>query len=267
MAAATLITSASNPRLKQIRRLRRRRGVDAVLVEGYRPLRLALEAGVRVREVFYAPELWLGEGERALVEETAARGARVHELGADAFRSIAGRPRPDGLTAVAQRRTAPLDRLRLATDAFVVVADGIERPGNLGTLARTACGAGASALVVTDARTDPFHAESVQGSVGTIFHLDVTEADPADAISTLHRRGVHIVVATPDADVPYWAADFTGPAAVVVGSERYGVGAAWLGAADQCVAIPMTGAADSLNVAVAAGVVLFEAARQRAVSP
>ena len=158
-----------------------------------------------------------------------------------------------------------LGRLELGRHAFVVVADGVERPGNLGTLARTACGAGASALVVSDGRTDPFHPEAVQGSVGTIFHLDVVEADPAPAIDALRRRGVRVVVATPDGGVAFWDADLTGPLAVVVGSERHGVGAGWLAAADERVAIPMTGAADSLNVAVAAGVVLFEAARQRAV--
>ena len=264
MAPPLRITSASNARLKTIRRLRRLRGVDTFVVEGYRPLRSALEAGARVRELYVAPELFLGADEPRLVAEAGRHGALVFELSGAAFRSIAGRPRPDGLAAVVERRACALARLRLGSDAFVVVADGIERPGNLGTLARTASAAGASALVVSHPRIDPFHPDTVQGSVGTLFHLDVVETAAAPAIDRLRRAGVRVVVATPDAKRPFWQADYRGAVTVVVGGERYGVSAGWLKAADTRVAIPMSGAADSLNVAVAAGIVLFEAARQRA---
>jgi RNA methyltransferase, TrmH family len=262
--AAPLITSASNPRLKQVRRLRRRRGVDAFLVEGYRPLRCALDARVAVREVFAAPKLYLAEGESALVRRAAARGARVLELGADAFRSIAGRARPDGLAAVVDRWPTGLGAVRLGPRPLVAVVDGVERPGNLGTIVRTASGAGADAVLVSGGATDVFHPDVVQGSVGTFFQICVAEAPADRAIAWLRRCGLQLVVASPEGATPYWAADYSGGVALVVGSERHGVSPAWLEAADEVVSIPMGGAADSLNVAVAAGIVLFEAARRRA---
>lgn len=241
--------------------------MDTFLVEGYRSLRCAVEAGAPVREVYVAPELFLGDGEAAPVRRAAARGARVVELGADAFRSIAGRPRPDGLAAVVERRPTGLGALRLGAAPFVAVADGVERPGNLGTIVRTASGAGVDAVLVSDGATDVFHPDVVQGSVGTLFQIALAEAPAERAIAWLRRCGLRIVVASPDGKTPYWAADWAGGVAVVVGSERHGVAAAWLEAADEVVSIPMGGAADSLNVAVAAGIVLFEAARRRAYPP
>ena len=138
-----------------------------------------------------------------------------------------------------------------------------ERPGNLGTIVRSACAAGADALVVADGRTDLFHPETVRGSVGTLFRLALAESTTAETIAWLKAHDLRIVVATPDADRPCWDVDLGGPEAIVVGNERHGVAAAWLDAADETVSVPMPGPADSLNVAVAAGVVLFEAARQR----
>ena len=154
--------------------------------------------------------------------------------------------------------------MRPPRDPLVLVAEALGRPGNLGTIVRSACAAGADALVVADGRTDLFHPEAVRGSVGTLFRLPVAQSTTAEAIAWLRAQDLRIVVATPVADEPCWAADLTGPTAIVVGNERYGVSRAWVDAADEAVSVPMPGPTDSLNVAVAAGVVLFEAARQRA---
>jgi RNA methyltransferase, TrmH family len=260
-----LITSTANARVKAARQLgRQRRRHGVVLVEGHRQLRRALEAGAAVREVLAAPELFLGEQDAALVALAERRGARVVELGAAAFRSLAAGARPDGLAAVVERPGTVLDRLRLPAAPLFVATDAVERPGNLGTTVRTACCAGADALLVCAGRTDPFHPEAVRGSVGTVFQLAVAECGSEEAVAWCAERGVRIVVATPEASRPYWDADYTGGVAVVVGSERHGVGEAWRAAAAETVAIPHAGPADSLNVAVAAGVVLFEAARRRA---
>ena len=154
---------------------------------------------------------------------------------------------------------------RLPADPLVLVAEGVGRPGNLGTIVRSTCAAGADALVVADGRTDLFRAETVRGSVGTLFRLALAGSTTAETIAWLRAHDLRIVVATPDADRPCWDVDLGGYAeAIVVGNERHGVAAAWLDAADETVSVPMfAGPADSLNVAVAAGVVLFEAARQR----
>jgi len=164
---------------------------------------------------------------------------------------------------VVERWSTDLSLLRLSPDPLVLVAEAVERPGNLGTIVRSACAAGADALVVADGRTDLFHPETVRGSVGTLFRLPLATATTRETIDWLHAQQLRTVVATPDADEARWVADLTGPAAVVVGNERYGLSRAWVDAADEAVRVPMPGPADSLNVAVAAGVVMYEAARQR----
>jgi TrmH family RNA methyltransferase len=259
MERRTFITSSSNRRLKDIRRLRRR-GDRLLLVEGFRQVSCALEAHVRIRQLLLAPELWLGTCE----PELARVGVEVLELSAAAFESISSNIRPDGVAAVVERPQAHLGRLCIGADPLILVAESVERPGNLGTIVRSACAAGADGLVVADGCTDLFHPETVRGSVGTFFKLPVAEATTPEAVAWLRARRLPIVVATPQAPQPCWEADLAGAVAIVVGNERHGVSEAWLEAADETIAIPMPGPADSLNVAVAAGVVMFEAARQRA---
>lgn len=232
------------------------------LAEGHRQLESALAAGARVVEVYTAPALYLGDTDGKLVALARHRGARIVELGADAFESISSQVRPDGLAAVVERW--PTGLARLPTRSLLLVATGIERPGNLGTIVRTAEAAGAGGLLVCDARTDVFHPDAVRGSVGTLFHLPLAEASTAAALAWLDEQGARVVAATPDGARPYWEADYrTAGVAVVVGGERYGLDPRWLEVADETVRVPMAGHADSLNVAVAAGIVLFEAARQR----
>ena len=267
MERRTFISSTSNPRLKTIRRLRRCRREPAFLVEGYRQVVAAFESRADVRELYLAPELFLGSAEPGLAREAERRGTAVVELGRAAFESISSHVRPDGVAAVVERRPSRLASLPLGPGALVLVAEAIERPGNLGTIVRSACAAGAHALVVADGRTDVFHPETVRGSVGTVFRLPIAECATVDAVTWLRHHGLRVVVATPEADEACWRADLRGPTAIVVGNERYGVTDSWLDAADETVAIPMPGPADSLNVAVAAGVVLFEAARQRDFDP
>ena len=167
------------------------------------------------------------------------------------------------MLAVAVRWPTTLRSIPIDPSPLLLVAQGIERPGNLGTIVRTACSSGATGLIACDATTDLFHPDTVRGAVGTLFHLPVAACATADALPWLREHGVRVVVAAPSADRRVWEADLGGNVALVVGSERHGVSEAWLDAAEQAVAIPMPGPSDSLNVAVAAGIVLFEAVRQR----
>ena len=264
MTRRIAITSRSNERLKAVRRLRGARSEASVVVDGYRQLRSALDGGAHIVDVFAAPELYLGGDDEALVGRAEASGARVYELGREAFLSISLGVRPDGLLAVVVKPPTRIRGHAAPPGGLVVVADGIERPGNLGTLVRTACAAGADALVLSDGRTDLFHAEAVQAAVGALFHLPLAVAGAAEALAWVRSMGARVIVATPEAERPYSAAAYSGATAVVVGNERYGVSRVWRDAADDLVAIPMASGADSLNVAVAAGVILFEATRQRA---
>ena len=263
MTRRILITSSANDRLKAVRRLARRRDPGAFLVEGHRQLQRALDAGAALREIYAARELFLGEHDHELLLLAERRGVRIVEVGAAAFRSLSHGTRPDGLLAVAERWPTALSGLMPRADALVLVAEGIERPGNLGTIVRSACSAGATGMVACDTATDVFHPDAIRGSVGTVFSLPVAQCSGEHAVSWLREQELTIVVATPDADRPCWSAELTRPVALVVGSERHGVTDTWRRAADICVSIPMPGPSDSLNVAVAAGIVLFEAVRQR----
>lgn len=265
MARRPLILSSANPRLKAVRRLARRGSPLLCLVEGARPVRAALAAGADVHELYVAPELLAGGRDADVVATAERSGTDVVELGAQAFASLTSR-RPDGLLAVVARPPTALGALAPPADALVVAAVGIERPGNLGAIARTACAAGADALVVADPRTDVFHRDAIRGSVGAVFRLPCAAASTERVLAWLRRLRIRVVATTPAGRTPYWALSYSGAVAVAVGSERHGLPAAWLDAAEERVAIPPRGPVDSLNVAVAAGVVLCEAARSREIS-
>lgn len=259
------ITSTANDRLKAARRLRngRRRNERTFLVEGHRQLRAALESDAVVTEVFAAPDLFLGENDPALVALAEQRGARIYEVGRAAFGAICGHVRPDGLVAVVERWSTSLGRLSAPERPFVLVAQAIERPGNLGTIVRTACAAGVDALLLCEPVTDPFHPDTVRGSAAAIFRMPLATVTTGAAIAWLRERAVRLAVTSPQATHPHWQVEWDDGLALVVGSERHGVTQPWLDAADEVVSIPMPGPADSLNVAVATGIVLFEAARRR----
>ena len=247
-------------------RLRGRRERDRTgtfLVEGFRELARAVEAGVEVETVFTCPELYLGSNEEALVDMAASAGAEVVEVAEAAFRKASYRDRPEGLLAVASQFDVSLAAVEPPTDPLVLVVEGIEKPGNLGTMLRTADAAGVSAVIVCDPATDPFNPNVVRASIGTVFAVPLAVSSTGAAVDWLRDRGIRIVATTPDTSLLHSAADLTGGVAVVVGSEQYGLTDRWLSAADVRVRIPMRGRADSLNAAMAAGVVLFEAVRQR----
>ena len=276
------ITSLQNPHVKQLVRLRDRRPRDEAgqfLVEGFREVRRALAAGVRLQELYYGPDWFLGANELALIEEAQSAGALVFELSKGAFAKVSYRDRPDGLLAVApqwRRTLADLGKtvtglgeagLGSATAAakpsFVLVVEAIEKPGNLGTLLRGADAAGVDAVVVCDPVTDIFNPNVVRASTGVLFSMPVVVAESGEVRNWLRTRGIRAVATTPAAPALYTDSDLRGPVAIIMGSEQYGLSEFWLKESDLLVRIPMAGQADSLNVAMAAIITLFEAGRQR----
>jgi len=225
-------------------------------------VRAAIAAGADVQELYVSPDLVAGSRDADLVDAAERCGAVVVEVGAAAFASLTER-RPDGLLAVVARPPTALETLDLPPAPFLAVAVAIERPGNLGAIARTACAAGVDALLVADPRTDVFHRDAIRGSVGAVFRLPCASASSGDVLAWLCAREIPIVATTPAAATPYWALPYAGAVAVALGGERHGLPDAWLEAAADRVAVPSHGPVDSLNVAVAAGVVLCEAARAR----
>jgi RNA methyltransferase, TrmH family len=257
--------SSANPRLKAVRRLARRGSRELCIAEGARSVRAACAAGAAVQELYVAPDLLAGR-DGDLVEAAERGGAAVIELGAAAFAGL-GNARPDGLLAVVRRPPTLLEALDLPPEPFVAVAVAIERPGNLGAIARTARAAGVDAFVTVDARTDVFHRDAIRGSVGAVFGLACATTSTERALAWLRSRDIRVVATTPAATDAYWTASYAGSVAVVLGGERHGLPHRWLESAAERVAIPSHGPVDSLNVAVAAGVVLCEAARSRGRDP
>lgn len=270
------ITSLQNPRVKQLVRLRERRERDEAglfLVEGYREVRRALEKSVQLKELYFSPDWFLGENEPALIEQARRAGAQLFELSKDAFAKCAYRERPDGLLAVAPQWKRSLDDLLVARPGsatpatgkapFLLVCESIEKPGNLGTILRSADAAGCDGVIVCDAVTDIFNPNVVRASTGVLFSVPVVVADSQTVHAWLKAKGIRTAATTPHTENLYTKTDLRGALAVVMGSEQYGLSEFWMKGADVLVRIPMAGQADSLNVAMATIITLFEAVRQR----
>jgi RNA methyltransferase, TrmH family len=261
-----LITSLQNPRLKEVIKLRDRGGREEaglMIVEGYRELKRALENGVRPRALFYSPAWYLGANEPGLVERCGAEGAELVECSKEAFAKIAYRDRPEGLLALAPIQRRGLADLQLPENPLLIVAEAIEKPGNLGSILRSADAAGVHGVIVCDRCTDLHNPNVVRSSIGTLFTVPVAEATSEETLAWLKARGIRIFAATPHAERAYTQADMKPGCAIVVGAEQYGLSERWMQAADERVKIPMLGQADSLNVANATTILLYEAVRQR----
>jgi TrmH family RNA methyltransferase len=260
------ITSLKNERVKAAIRLRKRAVRDELglfLIEGYRELLRAVDAGRAVRELFYCPELFLGENEQALIDRIAAGGATVLGTTQSVFEKLSYRDRPDGLLAVTEQQKCGLQDLSQGDIPFFVLAEAIEKPGNLGTILRSCDAAGVDGLVVCDRCTDIHNPNVVRASVGTLFTVPVAEEEGKKTLEWLREKGIKIVAATPSAERAFTEVDLSGPIAIAVGTEQLGLSKLWMDAADIQVRIPMAGTADSLNVATATTLLLYEVVRQR----
>ncbi len=262
------VTSASNPRLKEVAALRRRRTRETeglTLVDGYEELVLALDAGVVPRTVLHCPELMADPQARSgLVERARAAGSSTVRCGRAAFERVAYREGPDGFLAVVPVAGVPLDELRLPPDPLVLVCEGLEKPGNLGAVLRTADAAGVAAVVAADPVTDWGNPNVVRASKGTVFSVPVAAAPTSDVLTWLRDGGIRLVATTPDTSRMYTEVDYRGGVALAVGTEKEGLTRGLLDSADERVRIPMTGRVNSLNASTAAAVVVYEAVRQRA---
>ncbi|MGN1360318.1 MAG: TrmH family RNA methyltransferase [Kiritimatiellia bacterium] len=261
------ITSPSNPRIKAVVKLRTRSHRDEageMIVEGYREISRALADGYRPHRLFFCPELYLkDENEPALVEACGKAGAELCRCSRLAFEKMAYKDRPDGLLAIGPQVAIPLSRLSLPPNALVIVAEAIEKPGNLGTILRTADAAGVAAVLVCDKCTDIHNPNVVRASTGALFSVPVVDTTGPEALQWLRAKGFHLLAATPHAEALHFDVPLTGNTAIAVGAEQYGLTRLWMDAADLRVRIPMLGQADSLNVSAAATILLYEAVRQR----
>lgn len=259
------ITSRHNPRLKQAARLRdthERRATGRLIVDGARETLRALQAGVTPVEAFWDVG---NEGQRTqeALAELLTRGVTVHATASGAFEKLAYGDRSDGLVLVGEAPVRGLADLEPTAEPLILVVEGVEKPGNLGAILRTADGAGVDAVVLADALVDLFNPNAIRASVGAVFRESIAVCTTAEAVAWLSQIGATPYTTRPKAEQTYTEADYRGATAIVVGSEALGLSPAWDGPGSSAVSLPMHGVADSLNVSAATAVLLYEARRQR----
>jgi RNA methyltransferase, TrmH family len=261
---ASVITSTKNPRVKEAAKLRQRRGREQqgrFLIDGAREILRALAAGIELVDVFVCEPLCQSSDSRTALKQLKGSGAEMLSVTPAVFEKLAFGERAEGLVAVAHTPRKTLGELKLPADALILVLEGVEKPGNVGAVLRTADGAGASALIVADGGTDLYNPNTVRASLGTIFSVQVCAAAGDEVRRWLRERKIKVFAARVDGKTDYTAADLTGATAIVLGSEAEGLSAEWGDATS--IRLPMLGAADSLNVSAAAAVLVYEARRQR----
>lgn len=266
MHADPQITSLTNPKVKRVVKLRKRTHRDeegVLLIEGYRELKRALDNDHRPNALFYCSELFQGDNEPELIERCRAIGAEILSCNEPVFRKMAYRDRPEGLLALAPQIRHTLNDLVLPDAPLLLIAEHIEKPGNLGTILRSADAAGVQAVIVCDRCTDINNPNVVRASIGTLFAVPVADATSEETAAWLRERNVQVVAATPHTDRAYTDIDYTRGTAILVGAEQFGLSEFWMQNAQAQVRIPMLGQCDSLNVAAAATILLYEAVRQR----
>jgi len=259
------IESPKNPRVRAALALRDRRdreAAGATLVDGVRELGRALDGGAQVLEAFVDEERLSAAG-MALVDRLRATGTAVVTAAPAVLAALAYGARSEGVVATVRVPDLDLAGLTLPPNPLVVVIEGVEKPGNLGAVLRSADAAGADAVIAADPVTDLFNPNAIRASLGTIFAVPVARGGSSEVRAWLVDAGIRILAARIDGAVQHTEADLTGPVALVLGSEAEGLTSAWSGDGVQGVRLPMLGIADSLNVSVAAAVLLYEARRQR----
>jgi RNA methyltransferase, TrmH family len=259
------ITSPANPRIKHLVALRRRRAREqagVTLVEGLAEIELALAAGVRPQALYHCPALATPES-LPLAARAAALGAELVQVSRPVFEKISYREGPDGWLAVVPAVVSTLDGLELGPRPLVLVCAGLEKPGNLGAILRTADAAGVDAVIAADPVTDWGNPNVVRASKGTVFSVPVASGTSAAVLDWIGDHSLQIVAATAGAAQLVTGTDLARPTAIAVGAEQTGLPAEWLERADRRVRIPMFGRADSLNVSISAAIITYEAVRQR----
>lgn len=266
-----LLTSSQNPIIKQTLQLRRKRERDAsqkFLIEGYREIARAFDAEVAFETLLFSPNHFLGTNEWDLLKLAAKRKIPTFQIAPSLFDKLSYRDRPDGLLAIAKQTHCTLSHLdRLTPPFFFLVVEAIEKPGNLGAMLRSCDGAGVDALIICDPCTDLYNPNVVRASVGTLFTVPTIETTFHPLVTFLRENEIQIIVTSPHAPTPFTQIDLTPSVAILVGTEQFGLSQKWLDVGEEKVHIPMRGVADSLNVATAATLLLYEVIRQRAISP
>ncbi len=254
------INSVQNPFIKSLiqlqdkAKMRREKGV--FLIEGKREIELAIAGGYTLETVLYVPKM-------TSIAVSKTGNAEHIEISREVYEKLAYRDSTEGILAVAKAKNMSLANLNLSENPLIVIAEAPEKPGNIGALLRTADAAALDAVIIANPKTDLYNPNIVRSSVGCLFTNQIATGSTAEIIAFLKSKNIAIYCATLQDSKPYHEQDFTAPTALVVGTEATGLTVEWRNAAKQNIIIPMQGAIDSMNVSVAAAVLIFEAKRQR----
>ncbi len=264
--SSPIITSLQNQRVRRVLALRNRKERDTeklAIIEGLRQIQRAETAGMEMLHVYYCEQLCSGSEILEYIKHLHKIGSLPWRCNEAVFRKLAYCEHPDGILAITRQRHLALEKLEISSNPLLLVAVNLEKPGNLGAMLRTADAAGVEAVLVCDPNTDIYNPNVIRSSLGLVFTMQVAQTDSEIARSWLRKNKIRTLAASPHAEVDYCKTDCNGPLAVIVGAESDGLCKEWIRGADIVVKIPMRGKGDSLNVSVAAGILIFEAIRQR----
>jgi len=262
----TRITSVSNQNIRQALEIKTRRSRykhSAFLIEGPHLIEMALASGAGIKKVFFTSAFQTIMETRGLLRNLAKKTGEIFEIADHIIGRLTDTETPRGIVAVVSYQPLPIEKLHLGGRDVFTVIDGIQDPGNLGTIIRTADAAGAEAVVILPGTSDVFTPKAIRSTAGSIFNIPIVYTDTAGLISWLGDRKIKLLVTAVDAEKSIYEADLKGPLAMVFGNEAHGACATLKKAADLLLNIPIYGKAESLNVAASAAICLYEVVRQR----
>lgn len=265
MKPGTVIASTQNPKIKSLLALekpRERRKQQLFVIEGLREIQWALEAGYVIGNLFYCEDLISLQQLPAALQQNKL----VIPVTREVFDKIAVRENSGGVVAVAQMKTHHLRDIKLSANPLLLVVEAVEKPGNLGALLRTADAAALDAVIICDPQTDFYNPNVIRSSVGTLFTVPVASGTSEETLTWLTKNNINVFTTYLKGSRVYHQENYTGPSAIVMGTEATGLSDVWVKNSQRHIIIPMRGKIDSMNVSTAAAVVVFEAVRQRSLN-
>ncbi|WP_166964758.1 TrmH family RNA methyltransferase [Yeosuana marina] len=258
------IVSIQNSLIKELVQLidksRERKKTGLFLIEGEREISLAIKGHYEFETILFYPELISEIRINELIDQHIER----IEISKEVYEKLAYRDTTEGILAIAKNKTNSISDLKFNTkNPLILVAEAPEKPGNIGALLRTADAANIDAVIIANPKTDLYNPNIIRSSVGCVFTNQIATASTSDIIEFLKTQNINIYCAALQASVNYHSQDFTKPTAIIVGTEATGLSDEWINNSTQNIIIPMQGEIDSMNVSVAAGILIFEAKRQR----
>ncbi|RXR19441.1 RNA methyltransferase [Flavobacterium amnicola] len=257
------ITSAQNPYIKSLillqEKAKERKKTGTFLIEGVREIELATKGGYTIETILFLSEI-ISESQ---INKLVRNDISLIEISKEVYQKLAYRDTTEGILAVAKTKSFSLSDLKLPKNPLVLVAEAPEKPGNIGAMLRTADAANLDAVIIANPKSDIYSPNIVRSSVGCLFTNQIATGTTSEIISFLNEKNIHFYAATLQNSTSYHEQDYTKPTALVVGTEATGLSEEWRNAATQNIIIPMQGAIDSMNVSVAAAILIFEAKRQR----